>query len=119
MRRVGAVTLGCLVTGAGILILVVFAWKCIDFFILTPASLEAEIADVYDLIRLERFRTPDLKMIQFQELWNDHLAETDMDLRPTAPRLRGDTMFMEYTDTLHFPVFGSYEKTFVVTRLFK
>ncbi|MBD3370849.1 hypothetical protein GF402_10890 [Candidatus Fermentibacteria bacterium] len=111
--------MGCLVTGACILVLVVLAWKCIDFFILTPASLEAEIGDVYDQIRLESYRTPDLKMIKFQELWSDHLQETDLGLNTSGPRLRGDTMYMEYRDTLYFPVFGAYAKTFEVDRLFK
>lgn len=121
MRRIGAIDFGCLFTGALVLLVLVMGWKLLDFLILRPASVKGEINDVYDEVRL--IDNPATRWQNFKQGWRVMVRETDNEIIRANPHnihvtSNQDSIYFDYSDSLCFPMLGSWNREFVVKRLF-
>jgi hypothetical protein len=122
--RRGAVKSSCLLLAAAALLVLVSGWKALDFLVLRPASVRGELNDVCDTVRGYRGRE-DERRITFLENWRTHCDSTGNEYvlrchppRGAAPTFSNDTLFVQYPDTLHIPVFGRIVKVFRISRPF-
>ncbi len=121
MRRIGAIDFGCLFTGALVLLVLVMGWKLLDFLILRPASVKGEINDIYDEVRL--IDNPATRWQNFKQGWRVMVRETDNEIIRANPHnihvtSNQDSIYFDYSDSLCFPMLGSWNREFVVKRLF-
>jgi hypothetical protein len=124
MNRRGSIRPGCLIWGALILLVVTGAWKSIDFFLLRPAGVKAALNDAYDSVRGFRGTIVE-KRSTCRESWEEIVSTTE---NPYVLRCHGpagqdlsftdDSVYVQYPDTLHFPIFGEIPRVFKIARPF-
>jgi len=121
MSRSGAISFGCLFTGALVLLALAMGWKFLDFLVLKPASVKGEINDIYDEVRT--IENPATRWQTFKQGWRVMVRDTDNELIRTHPdnihvTTGQDSIYFTYTDSLNFPLFGAYRKDFRIQRPF-
>jgi len=123
-NRRGSIRPGCLIWGALILLVVVMAWKMIDFHMLRPASVKAVLNESYDAVRTFR-GTVVQRRSACRDAWEELRRTTDNELVLACRGPLGndltftdDSVYVAYPDTLHFPLIGIYHKVFRVGRAF-
>jgi len=119
MDRRGTSRPGCLVWLSLVLLLLAFIWKTLDFFVLNPAGVRAAVNDAYDVVRVHR-GTIDAKKVRFLEAWSDIRENTTDDYvrRCSRPAFEDDSVFVDYSDTLHLPAFPDIVHDFRIYRIF-
>jgi hypothetical protein len=120
MSRRGALSFGCLLWGALILLVVVIAWKCIDFYVLGPAAVkramnrvDANVTDTLDRA---------LKRQEFRRLWEELRDSPDglPEMRfPNTAMFSGDTFIVMYEDSLPIPGFPPLRHSFMLRKLIR
>jgi hypothetical protein len=121
MRRTGAISFGCLFTGALVLLVLAMGWKLLDFLVLRPASVKGEINDVYDEVRM--IDNPATRWQNFKEGWRTLVRETENEIIRANPNnihvtSGQDSIYFTYNDSLCFPLMGSWNREFRIKRLF-
>ena len=121
MRRTGAISFGCLFSGALVLLVLAMGWKMIDFLILKPASVKGEINDIYDEVRM--IDNPATRWQNFKTGWRVMVRETDNMIIRTHPTnihvtADQDSIYFTYRDSLCFPLLGALRKDFRIERPF-
>lgn len=106
------------------MLVLVMAWKMIDFHLLRPASVRAALNDSYDAVRAFR-GTEVQRRATCREAWEELRSSTDNDLVLACRGPLGndltftdESVYVSYPDTLHFPLIGNYNKVFRIGRVF-
>lgn len=121
MRKYGKITLGCLIRIVIVLILAAAAWKALNFFILNPSRVKAEMNAIHEELKdVHRHMSAEEYPVVFRSNWDSIRVNThDNNIRfSSGPTVNGDTIIIRYTDSICFPALPTYTRDFKVTRRF-
>ena len=99
--------LGCLLWIALLAIVGLWGYKLIDFYALSPAAIKKGINETSD--QTSRIQLTGPKQAEYLERWSLWRDSSGIDFSQTTISygFQGDTFVVQWTDTLHVPVFPS------------
>jgi len=106
--------MGCLLWATLFLMIVLWGWKIIDFYVLSPAAVKKGLNETVDLV--SRMNNTSAKQVEFLSRWSDW-KRTGTTIEFTTSALQGDSFVVEWVDTLHVPIFPSIPHDFRLTRI--
>ncbi len=106
--------MGCLLWVALFLMLVLWGWKLIDFYVLGPAVIKKGMNETID--QVSRMNNTSAKQVEFLSRWSEW-RRTGTTLEFTTSAFQGDSFIVEWTDTLHVPIFPSIPHDFRLSRI--
>lgn len=105
--------LGCLLWVALFLLIVLWGWKLLDFYVLSPASVKKGINETVD--QVSGINNTAAKQVEFLSRWADWKRTSSTPFTRTS--FQSDSFVVEWVDTLHVPIFPSIVHEFRLTRI--
>jgi hypothetical protein len=115
MRKLGAVTAGCLVWVVLVILVLLWGWKLMDFYVLGPAAVKKVMNETWG--EVNTVRQTNLKQAEYLSLWNQWRREQPILFEYSG--FQGDSFVVKWSDTLFIPVFPDITHTFRLTRLIR
>ncbi len=92
-----------------------WGWKLIDFYVLQPAGVKKGLNETMDSV--SRVQTVAAMQVEFNSAWAEYERTSEIQFDFTG--FQGDSFVVQWTDTLHVPVFPSIPNEFRLTKLVK
>lgn len=105
--------IGCLLWTILVLIIVLWGWKLMDFYVLSPAAIKKGINETVD--QVSRINTTAAKQVEFNRRWADW--ERTCSTVFLSASFVGDSFVVKWDDTLHVPMFPPIAHQFRLSRV--
>lgn len=107
--------IGCMLWAMLFLIIVLWGWKLIDFYVLSPAAIKKGLNETID--QVSPMNTTAAKQVEFNNIWADWERTCSTDFLSAS--FVGDSFVVMWDDTLHVPMFPSIAHQFRLSRVVK
>ncbi len=94
-------------------IVLLWGWKLIDFYVLKPALVKKGLNETLDSVSPAQITSA--RQVEFNRNWSELERNSEIDFDFTG--FRGDSFVVQWSDTLHVPVFPSINHNFVLKKL--
>jgi hypothetical protein len=104
---------GCVMWALLFALVLLWGWKLVDFYILGPAEVKKGMNETMD--QVGRIQNTQAKQVQYLAIWAEYERNSEVLFSRTG--FQGDSFVVQWSDTLHVPVFPSITHSFRLTRL--